>query len=52
MTELIPLFHCRACNIELNDYELDLMDIFEGLCEQCYAASLDNDIVDVIFEED
>lgn len=32
---------CKACNQDLNDFELNLYHEFDCLCEQCYSISME-----------
>ena len=54
-TDFITQLRCRACDIELTDYEITAYDEFDGMCEECYSQSMEaafDDIDSLNLEED
>ena len=41
METIISELKCYACDEILADNELEYQDIFDGLCEQCYAEAME-----------
>lgn len=40
MSNLILHFRCPCCNEPLDDWEISMYDIFEGMKEECYNESM------------
>jgi len=52
MSNLLAAFRCPCCNEELDDYEVSMYDLFEGMREECYNKSLLEDDDNILLEYD
>lgn len=40
----LSALHCPACDVELNEHELGMLDIYDDMCEQCFVESQDDNL--------
>ena len=49
--DLVNLFRCYNCNKELSDDEIRMYSIFDGMCEDCYANSMEAAYDDEVYKD-
>ena len=37
----LTMLHCYSCDKELDSMDLRFLEVFDGMCEDCYAEAMD-----------